>query len=246
MEEEKLDVGSLMVTDNGNSLVVGTSEGPLKVISTCAAIEDRLTYTGENRIGYLQTSLDFESLTEELKYDKNVLGVLENDVFMTLADDVTASSIIGWTLISRRTAGDWKSKRFKYGFKTSASAWLVEMGIFVESNNEETLIYASPEYSSFLGDREDIEEAVDKILGSRETEEDSDIEKRVLDILKEQPDGNLIVHDPLTWGGLNNPSNPYPPFGTGWTYYGSSGNTITCSASSGSTAVTTLENNVIN
>ena len=176
---------SATVDSDKNTLTITSSDGS----SITTALGDLISTTttdwipatqGTTSIGYYDTytpkyystgELDFETDNNVLKDNK----VADEEVFLDLDNELKSKDIIGWTLISRRSQGSYKNKRFKYGFKTRKSAWIVEFGIFVEGNLDEILIYASPNFTEDF--TEEVEEAIDKILKSRVSEQPSKLEE---------------------------------------------------------------------
>lgn len=168
------DENAITVTANDENSIT-TSLGNLILTSTTdwvPATQGTGYYDTYNNSKYYSTGeLDFETDNSVLKDNK----VADEEVFLDLDNELKPKNIIGWTLISRRSQGSYKNKRFKYGFKTRKSAWIVEFGIFVEGNLDEVLIYASPNFTEDF--TEEVEEAIDKILKSRVSEQPSKLEE---------------------------------------------------------------------
>lgn len=115
-------------------------------------------FSEESKTVNINSSLDNEE-------GKKIL----EETCLELRDDINSKSdIVGWTVLSV-SEYDFSTSEERLAFRTNKDAWITEFSIYVELTKDSSTnkyyrsIYVSPEYTTDWIDKEDVEEAVDKI-----------------------------------------------------------------------------------
>lgn len=111
--------------------------------------------------------VDSTTLTSTYDGAKEALKIIEDKAFLKLVEKPSKDCSGGWIVIkSGRNAPDIKpvTTWLDLEFETDPDAWLAKFRIKVLFMNDDIIyIFASPNFKNYVGDEEDVVEAVNKI-----------------------------------------------------------------------------------